>query len=98
MKLYARVRGLSAKDERKWPIRPFRIASRPLNRCDHEYWPVTVQLASSARLSAKVVPLRLAESAKTCCTNCLLAAVVMIATSPVCRSIADHRAVKDHSS
>ena len=35
----------------------------PPEFCDHEYWPVTIQLASSARLSANVVPLRLAESA-----------------------------------
>jgi acyl-CoA synthetase (AMP-forming)/AMP-acid ligase II len=39
-------------------------------------------------------PLRLAESAKTCCTNCLFAAVVMMATSPVHRLIADHCAPK----
>ena len=62
MKLNATVRGRTANNERKCPIRPSRIASRPLNSCDQEYWPVTIQLASSARLSANVVPLRLAES------------------------------------
>ena len=61
-KFVSSVRGRTAKNERKWPIRPLLIASRPLNSCDHEYWPVTIQTASSARLSAKVVPLRLAES------------------------------------
>src|SRR3954467_13464537 len=77
MKLKPTVRGRSEDGERKWPIRPLRIASRPLNRCDHEYSPVTLPLASSARLSAKVVPLRLAASAFAGCSNFLLADVFM---------------------
>src|SRR3954463_5179439 len=77
MKLKPTVRGRSENSERKWPIRPLRIASRPLNRCDHEYSPVTVQPASSARLSAKVVPLRLAAEPQTCRRHFLLADVFM---------------------
>src|SRR5882672_12546111 len=96
MKLNARVRGRTAKNDRKWPIRPFWIASRPLNSCDQEYWPVTIQVASSARLSANVVPLRLAESAKTCCTSFLLAAALMAALRWL--AVADHGAAARHSS
>jgi len=62
MKLWATVRGRSANSERKCPIRPFSTASLPLNVRDHEYWPVTVQHTSSARLSTNVVPLRFAAS------------------------------------
>src|SRR5580765_4685286 len=97
MKLNASVLGRSAKNERKWPIRPFWIASRPLNSCDHEYCPVTTQLASSARLSAKVVPLRAAESAKICCTSFLLSAA-LIGGFSLDWLIADHCLPARHSS
>jgi hypothetical protein len=87
------VRGLPSKNERKWPIRPFWIASRPLNSCDQEYCPVTIQTASPARLSANVVPLRLAESVSACWTSFLFAAALMAAFS-VDLTVQTHRAMR----
>src|SRR5271154_3963855 len=86
MKRYAIVRVRSASRDRTWPCRSLRIDCLPVKDRDHEYWPVTTHLASSARLATNSARSRTAGSglpaaAKICSISFLLVAVSLMAAS-----------------
>src|SRR5579872_2853512 len=86
MKRCAIVRVRSARRVRTCPWRSLRIDGLPLKVRDHEYCPVTVQVASSARLATNSDRSRTAGSgspaaAKICSISFLLLAASLMAAS-----------------